>query len=159
MSRSSIASLIMVLASSACVEQSPMSPQSRDITPGAVLLGQAVPGSYELEFFNNSLQVVTSLPIFEELVLRAHVEDAAGVAVTSGSAVFEYCSKPGPKNKISHADEQPLSACANGDASWVQLTRVSLNSSGNAFMNFGFVRIREPLVSGSGIRAAPLLRE
>jgi len=77
-----------------------------------------------------------------ELVLGGHVEDVAGNDAQSGSITFEYCSyKGGPPNDITRADEAPLEACANGSASWARLTSLSVNTSGNAFMNFGVVMI------------------
>lgn len=104
--------------------------------------GTEVPGSYQLEFLDNARNVVTSLPILTELVLWAHVEDLAGNDAQGGAVTFEYCSLNGlPDNDITRADEAPMAACADRSASWQRLLTLTVNSSGDALMNFGFVRI------------------
>jgi hypothetical protein len=55
---------------------------------------------------------------------------------------FQYCSYRGlPPHDITRADEAPSSACADGSATWKNLLSLSVNASGNAFMDFGIVRI------------------
>jgi len=45
----------------------------------------------------------------QELILAAHVTDAAGNAATSGTIAFDYCSYKGlPPNDITRADQAPL---------------------------------------------------
>jgi hypothetical protein len=102
---------------------------------------------YDLSFYNTSLQPVATLAACgptpcSELVLGAHVESATGTAAQSGSVTFQYCSYRGfPPNDITRADEAPSSACADGSATWKNLRSVTVNVSGNAFMDFGIVHI------------------
>ena len=57
--------------------------------------------------------------------------------------IFEYCSRKGfPTDDITRVDEAPREACANGSAAWAHLFTSGLSSqSGDAYMNFGFVRV------------------
>jgi hypothetical protein len=129
-------------AAVACTEAPATSPSAP--LADVPLLGKvtAVAGSYQLEFYSNRMTVVTSLPVMNELVLGAHVEDLAGNDAQSGSVTFEYCSlKGGPPNDITRADEAPLEACADGSASWARLLSLSVNATGDAFMNFGYASI------------------
>lgn len=143
----SVRRLSLVLAAgaaAACTEASLTSPASLsggDALPAKGPSGTA--GVYLLEFYSSQLNVVTSMQVMNgELVLGGHVEDEAGNDARSGSVTFEYCSyKGGPPNDITRADEAPLEACANGSANWARLTSVSVNTSGNAYMIFGVVRI------------------
>ena len=114
---------------------------------GTAEFASAAAGVYELSFFDTSLQPVTTLPVCTqsacpELVLGAHVESATGAPAQSGSVAFQYCSYTGlPPHDVTQADEAPSSACANGTARWKSITNVSVNASGNAFLDFGFVRV------------------
>jgi hypothetical protein len=115
--------------------------------------GVAAPGLYELSFhavINGTLQPVSSLTVMsQELILAAHVTDAAGHAATSGTITFDYCSYKGlPPNDITRADEAPLEACRDGSANWARLTSIRLDTQGcaqlgpgYACMDFGIVRI------------------
>jgi len=95
-------------------------------------LSQPVPGSYDLDFLWNGL----------ELVLLAHVEDAEGAPATGGAVTFQYCSYKGlPPNDITQPDEAPSSACADGSGTWATLARVPVDASGNAGLNFGAVTV------------------
>ena len=88
-------------------------------------------GSYELTFSFNG-----------ELILMAHIEDNLGNPAQRGAVVFQYCSYKGlPSDDITQPDEAPSSACENGTADWANLARVRVNSSGNAFLNFGLIRV------------------
>jgi hypothetical protein len=88
------------------------------------------------------MEAVSTLPFGQELVLGGHVKDSAGGAAQSGSVVFEYCSLKGiPTDDITRPDETPIESCANGSAAWVPLLTLSVNRSGDAYMNFGFVRV------------------
>ena len=129
-------------ASAACTEAPSTSPSAP--LADVPLLGKAtaIAGSYQLEFYSNGRNVVTSLPVMNELILGAHVEDLAGNDARSGSVTFEYCSlKGGPPNDITRADEAPLEACADGSASWARLLSLSVNATGDAYMNFGYASI------------------
>jgi hypothetical protein len=56
--------------------------------------------------------------------------------------IFEYCSLKGyPTDDITRVDETPSESCANGAALWAELVTIGVNKSGDAYMNFGFVRI------------------
>jgi hypothetical protein len=85
---------------------------------------------------------VSSLPFGQELILGAHVKDSAGGLAQSGTVIFEYCSLKGiPTDDITRPDETPSESCANGSAAWVPLVTIGVNRSGDAYMNFGFVRV------------------
>jgi hypothetical protein len=118
----------------------------------AVLAAQAVPGTYELNFFTqgpNGLVSVTTLPVCsqsvcEELILNAHITDTStGLPAQGGLVTFQYCSYKGlPPNDISRPDEAPLEACANGTATWKNLAgSLKVDQSGDAFLDFGVVLI------------------
>jgi hypothetical protein len=82
----------------------------------------------------------------DELILAAHVTTSSGVAATSGTVTFEYCSYKGlPPNDITRADEAPLEACADGSAAWNRLTATALGcpqlGPGYACTGFGVVHI------------------
>ena len=152
MQRQHSASLLIALVGSvtlvACSSESALAPAVSVKSPvGEAEYAKAVAGSYQLSFLNTSLQPVSTLTVCtisscEELILGAHVEDANGAPAQGGSVTFEYCSYKGlPPNDISRADEAPSSACADGSAKWANLLTVSVNASGNAYMDFGFVRI------------------
>jgi hypothetical protein len=122
----------------ACSGSSPVSP-----APSVV---QPVPGSYVLGFYDSvpgaGLQPVSSLPFLRELTLGAHVKDSSGQPAQSGAVIFEYCSLKGiPTDDITRVDETSSESCANGSAAWVSLLTIGVNRSGDAYMNFGFVRV------------------
>ena len=100
-----------------------------------------VPGTYTLTFHDHRGSEVTTLPVLNELVLKARVTDNLGQAAQMGTVTFEYCSRGGRPNDITNADEAPLSECAAGTATWRSLLRLSVNQLGEAAMNFGLVRI------------------
>jgi hypothetical protein len=104
---------------------------------------QIVVGTYVLSFVDNHLQPVTTLVVGgPELILAAHVADAAGNPARRGSVSFQYCSLNGlPSNDITRPDEAPSADCASGAATWTQLTSVRVDASGNAYMGFGVVMI------------------
>ncbi len=146
MERRNLAGLLTVIgafALVACSDQTPVTPSLNAGASGDVhVLGRAVLGSYELSFFANGLQPVSSLPVFEELTLGAHVADASGVSAQGGLVTFQYCSLKGlPPNDITRADEAPSAACATNEARWANLLSVPVDGSGNAYMNFGFAAI------------------
>lgn len=127
----------------ACSDKSPVAPNAgRGLTPDIAALARSASGSFQLSFFANGLVPVSSLPVFQELILGAHVSDGSGAPAQGGSVTFQYCSlKGGPPNDINRADEAPSAACATRDASWANLISVPVNTSGNAYMNFGFAQI------------------
>ena len=141
-----LAVIIPVVALVACSDQSPVAP-SVDIGYSADVraVARAVSGSYQVAFYVNGpggLQPVSSLTVFQELILGAHVADASGAPAQGGSVTFQYCSyKGGPPNDINRPDEAPSAACATREASWANLISVPVDGSGNAYMNFGFVSI------------------
>ena len=135
--------VVAAMAAAACSAESPTAATADgDVPLGAK--ASAVAGSYQLSFVTSGLQPVTSLPVSSaELALKAHVAEAAtGLPAQGGTVTFEYCSlKGGPPNDITRADEAPLEACASGDASWARLGSVTVNTSGDAYLNFGIVQI------------------
>jgi hypothetical protein len=128
------------LTAGACSVQSPIEPS---VTGAATALTavQSVTGVYTLTFHDTTGTEVASLPVLEELILRARVTDTSGQPAQAGSVTFEYCSRRGPTNDITRADEAPMAECAAGTARWRSLLSLSVNQSGEAAMNFGFVRI------------------
>lgn len=147
-------SLILAAGTAVACAEAPVTTPA-DALAGAALQAKSTGGAqgvYQLEFYDTGLSVVTTMFVQSgELVLGGHVEDVSGNDAQSGSVTFEYCSyKGGPPNDITRADEAPLEACANGLASWARLASISVNTSGNAFMNFGVVRI--PRTVGFRIR-------
>lgn len=140
-----VAILLGAGAFAACADPSSLSP---DIvrTPGGALLARAAAGSYELDFFrdgSSGLEKVSSLPVqTDELILGALVKDAGGSPARSGSVTFQYCSLKGlPPGDINRADEAPLQACADGSGKWALLGTVPVDSTGNAYLDFGIVQI------------------
>jgi hypothetical protein len=131
-----------VMAILAC-SQSPLEPSaSGTAATGSLSEFQSLPGLYWLTFHDHTGLEVATLPVLNELVLKAHVTNTSGQAAQSGSVTFEYCSLRGlPTNDITRADEAPMSECAAGTARWRSLLTLAVNSSGEAAMNFGFVRI------------------
>ena len=126
----------------ACSAQSPLEPSVTGAATTTLRAVQSVPGVYALTFHDTTGAEVTSLPVLEELILKARVTDTSGQPAQAGSVSFEYCSLKGlPTNDITRADEAPLAECAAGTARWRSLLSLSVNQSGEAAMNFGFVRI------------------
>ena len=143
--------LPIVLMAAGCAAESIVTPGIDGTTRPAASVPletrAATLGSYQLSFLNTSLQPVSSLPVCtqascQELVLGAHVDDGAGNPAQSGSVTFQYCSYKGlPPTDPTRADEAPSSACADGTASWQNLRNISVNASGNAYLDFGAVHI------------------
>jgi hypothetical protein len=75
------------------------------------------------------------------LVLIATVRDESGDLVSGGAVNFQYCSKGPPRDDITNPDETSAADCANGTAAWVNLNRVTVDASGQAFMYFGAVTV------------------
>ena len=137
--------VVAAIATAACSVERPAAPYATvDVDRAMSSRASAAAGSYQLSFLTNGLQPVSTLPVSGgELILKAHVADAAtGSPATDGTATFEYCSlKRLPPNDITRADEAPLETCASGDASWARLGSVGVNTSGDAYLSFGIVRI------------------
>ena len=137
--------VIAAIAAAACSAEPPAAPSATaDVDRLMSAQVSAAAGSYQLSFLTNGLVPVSTLPVGGgQLILKAHVAAAAtGLPATDGTATFEYCSlKKRPPNDITRADEAPLEACASGDASWARLGSVGVNASGDAYLNFGIVRI------------------
>jgi hypothetical protein len=141
--RTTLASVFIVLVLTACSE-SPVVPGSSANDARQVAARQtAVAGVYGLAFLDHSLQPVTTLTVGgPELILKAHVTDAFGNPAQRGTVEFQYCSlKGGPPNDINRADETPSADCLTNSASWARLASLSVDSNGNAFLNFGYVSI------------------
>ena len=140
---SSMLCFVGALAASACSVQSPVEPTVTGAAATTALTAvQSVPGVYTLTFHDHTGAEVASLPVMNELILKAHVTDALGQPAEAGSVTFEYCSRTGgPPNDITRADEAPMAECAAGTARWRRLWSLAVNQSGEAAMNFGFVQI------------------
>jgi hypothetical protein len=137
-----------VIAFLGCSSELPTTPAvARPPIAEGAQSAKAVAGSYQLSFLDSNLQPVSSLPACtispcHELILGAHVEDANGDPAQAGFVTFQYCSYKGfPPNDISRADEAPSSACADGSATWANLRSLSVDASGNAYLDFGIVMI------------------
>ena len=141
--------LVGALSAAACSGQSPLAPGAGNtfepsLSEGtSAALAAVAPGTYTLTFHGSPAgNEVTTLPVFQELVLKARVTDSLGQAARTGTVTFEYCSRRGgPPNDINRADEAPMAECAAGTATWKSLLRMGVNPAGEAAMNFGFVQI------------------
>ena len=150
MSRSTFARVVATvvsLASLACSGASPVQPTPSVESSGAAgaVAAQAAAGTYELSFLTSQGQPVSSLPVGQELVLKAHVEDSAGVPAQGGSATFEVCSRKGGRS-LARMDPAPFTECDGGSACWIHLTTFKVDAGtcpglgpGNACVNFGFI--------------------
>ncbi|HYU52282.1 MAG TPA: hypothetical protein VEK37_05030 [Gemmatimonadaceae bacterium] len=147
MVRRNVAGLLAVFVGAvalvACSDQTPVSPKVNSAAPADLrVVASGATGSYQLSFYTNGLVPVSSLTVFQELILGAHVADASGAPAQGGSVTFQYCSLKGlPSNDINRPDEAPSAECATRAASWANLISVPVDGSGNAYMNFGFVSI------------------
>jgi len=106
--RTFIGLMVSVVASSAA----PIQPTARAAPPG-------VPGTYELSFLTGHLTPIDStLPVGEELVLKAHVTDGS-VDAQSGAVTFQVCARPGGGG----SDPGPSSDCdIDGTRTWTRLS-------------------------------------
>ena len=116
--------------------------------PSVTLLAAQVPGpQYLLSFQKTDGEPVTELlvctpSVCEDLVLKAHVQDSSANPAQRGLVIFQYCSLKGlPPNDITRPDEAPKEACENGSATWANLGAFKVNTSGDAFFDFGIVLI------------------
>jgi hypothetical protein len=160
MPRRNIMALVFVLlgtlASITC-SRSPVAPSNRsetidplgasgdDHTAGSASpLAQGLPGTYTLSFVDNNLQVVSTLPVGHELVLRADVASSAGPALR-GSVQFQVCGTGG--HSLQRLDPVPFSECdSGGSANWIPITTFSVAAGtcpgtgpGSACVNWGSV--------------------
>jgi hypothetical protein len=141
--RTFVSVLVAVITSAACSD-SPVASHATGIDAQQRAARQTgTAGVYELSFLDNSRQPVTTLAVGgPELILKAHVSDASGNPAQSGSVEFQYCSLKGlPPGDITRADETPSIDCTTKAATWARLLTLSVDSNGNAFMNFGYVSI------------------
>ena len=131
--------IAVILSCVACAGESPTAPErARDPEPHLRAQVQAVPGSYELSFFFSG----------PELILKAHVADAVtGAPAQGGTATFEYCSRKGGKSL--QMQPLPSAECASGGSgSWARLARITVNTAGDAFLDFGIA----PAIATVGFR-------
>ena len=130
-------------ALSACAGDSPLSPAMGPEASLSARAPTAAAGVYDLSFYTSGLVPVATLTVGgSELILKAHVASALGVPAQKGTVTFEYCSLKGlPSNDITRPDEAPSSACADGTGSWARLMSIAVNASGDAYMDYGVVRI------------------
>jgi hypothetical protein len=140
--------LVVVIAGgvfAGCMSQAPAAPAA-PAAPGvagelSARPGAAAPGTYELSFLGGG-QPVESLVIGQRVILKARVVNAStGLPASSGTVTFQYCSRPGPKNDISRADEAPKAECETGSARWATLVSIGVNVNGEAFGGLGPVQI------------------
>lgn len=101
-----------------------------------VLAAQPAIGIYELSFFADTLDGLVpltnnSLPVGEELVLKAHVADRSGHPAKRGSVIFQDCSLNG--------EPAPSAACISGSGAWSHIITLPVDQFGNASVDFGFV--------------------
>ena len=125
---------------------------------GAVVAGSnttvlaANTGLYELSFDTTGPVPLTNnrLPVGQELVLKAHVEDSSGNPAQRGEVIFQDCEV---KNSPA-----PSAACNSGSGVWTHVFQMSVDASGNASVDYGFISIPDTigfrfryLGQGSGI--------
>jgi len=114
---------------------------------GAVVAGSnttvraanTVPGLYELSFDTTGPVPLTNnrLPVGQELVLKAHVQDTSGNPAQRGEVIFQDCevkNSPGPS-----------AACDSGSGVWAHVFQMSVDASGNALVDYGFISIPETI--------------
>ena len=93
----------------------------------------AVPGLYELSFDTTGPVPITnnSLPVGQELVLKAHVESSAGQPAQRGAVVFQDCEL---RNHLA-----PSATCDTGVGTWSFISQMPVDASGNAAVDYGFL--------------------
>ncbi len=185
MPRRNIGALVVVLLgaiTSITCSRSPVAPSDRSNTidplstsgdgnagASATPLAQGLPGTYTLSFEDHNGQVVTTLPVGQELVLRADVSSSAGPA-QRGSVQFQVCGTGG--HSLQRLDPVPFSECdSGGSANWIPITTFSVaagtcpgTASGSACVDWGAVQnprtigFRFKYVSqGSGVQSGQSL--
>ena len=148
--------LLAILTSITC-SRSPIAPSGRsdtmklpnvsgdgDAAGSGTPLAQGLPGTYLLSFVDNSLQVVSTLPVGHELVLKADVASSAGPA-QRGSVQFQVCGTGG--HSLQRLNPVPFSECApGGSANWIPITTFSVAAgtcpgigTGSACVDWGAV--------------------
>jgi hypothetical protein len=131
--------VVVALACVACSDKSPIAPGiTSAAVPSSSAKAQAVPGSYELSLFLSG----------PELILKAHVADAvSGAPAQGGTVTFQYCSlKGGPTLQMKPL---PSAECeSGGSGTWVRLAKMTVNPSGDAFVDFGIA----PSIATVGFR-------
>ncbi len=105
----------------------------------SVLAANTVPGLYELSFDTTGPVPLTNnrLPVGQELVLKAHVQDTSGNPAQRGEVIFQDCevkNSPGPS-----------AACDSGSGVWAHVFQMSVDASGNALVDYGFISIPETI--------------
>ena len=114
---------------------------------------QAILGTYEISFFSNGKDIAPYLTLLvgEELVLQAHVTDAALVDAQRGAVTFQYCSLRGGRS-LTQTDPAPSAACDGVDATgtWISVVTFKVDAgtclglghggSGYACVDFGAIR-------------------
>jgi len=99
-----------------------------------VLAAQSLQGFYVISFSTTGPVPITTdnqLPVGEELVLTAHVQDSLHNPAQSGSVSFQDCSLKGIP--------APSHACVSGRGSWTHIITLPVDQNGEARVNFGFV--------------------
>lgn len=71
----------------ACSESLPVAPQANSERSIALARVTPVAGVYDLSFWNRG-QLVTTLTVGQELILKAHVQSATGAPAQAGSRHF-----------------------------------------------------------------------
>ena len=104
-----------------------------------VLAANTVPGLYELSFDTTGPVPLTNnrLPVGQELVLKAHVEDSSRNPAQRGEVIFQDCEV---KNSPA-----PSAACNSGSGVWAHVFQMSVDASGNASVDYGFISIPETI--------------
>jgi hypothetical protein len=111
---------------------------------------QGVLGTYELSFCADGVPIGSTLFVGQELALHAYVADSSGTPASSGSVVFQVCTRGG---RAIPNDPQPSSACdVDHTASWASLAfpRLTVDGTtclgclpagpGNACLGYGVVQ-------------------
>ncbi len=100
---------------------------------GGLRAASAVPGLYELSFDTTGPVPITnnSLPVGQELVLKAHVENSSGQPVQRGRVIFQDCEL--------RDHPAPFAACDSGSGTWTSIFGMSVDASGNAAVDYGFI--------------------
>jgi hypothetical protein len=117
------------------------------LAPFQPTAAQPVPGNYVISFLSNGAPISSTLPVGEELVLKAHVTDSSNVDAQLGAVAFQVCSRKGGRSLIK-LDPGPSSDCdVDGTGTWVHLYTAKVNAGlcpeeegpGFVCVNWGFI--------------------
>ena len=102
-----------------------------------VFAAQAPLGSYVISCLMDLISGIqpcgtgNQIPVGNELILKAHVEDSSGQPARQGSVIFQDC--------LVRGEPAPSTACVSGPGTWSHIITIPIDMNGNAEVDFGFV--------------------